>query len=56
MHKVRAWCEEYSRKAADFATCALIEQLGDPAMDAEMARVVEFHDKETRVGSNLELA
>jgi hypothetical protein len=56
MHNVRMWCEDYSRKAAGFATCALIEQLGDPAMDAEMARVVEFHDKATRVGSNLELA
>jgi len=56
MHQVRMWHEEYSRKAADFATCALVEQLGDPANDPQIARVVEFHDRMTRVGSNLRLA
>ena len=54
--KVKTWCAEYSRKAQGFATCELIEHLGNPAMDAEIARVVEFHDRATRVGSNLELA
>jgi len=56
IQKVRIWCEDYSRKAADFATCELIEHLGNTTMDAEIARVIEFHDKATRVGSNLKLA
>jgi len=56
VQKVKTWCDDYSRKAERFATCELIEHLGNPAMDAEMARVVEFHDQATRVGSNLKLA
>jgi hypothetical protein len=56
VQKVKTWCDDYSRKAESFATCELIEHLGNPAMDAEMSRVVEFHDKATRVGSNLALA
>jgi len=53
---VDAWRADYSRKAESFATCELIEHLGNTAMDDEMARLVEFHDKATRAGSKLELA
>jgi hypothetical protein len=56
MPRARMWYDEYARKTSDFATCALIEQLGGPSMDDEIARVVEFHDRATRVGSKLELA
>ncbi|MCP4213082.1 MAG: hypothetical protein GY765_00430 [bacterium] len=47
------WEQAYSQKANRFATCDLVKQLGSTAMDAETARVVDFHDRKTRVGSGL---
>lgn len=53
---VRNWCDSYRRKADRYATCALVNHLGSTNMDAEIARVVEYHDRLTKAGSGLELA
>jgi hypothetical protein len=54
--EMRDWIDNYSRLAEGYATCSLIDHLGSPHMDREVARVVEFHDATTKVRSDLELA
>jgi len=52
----RDWIDDYSSKADEYATCSLIEQFGSANMDAEIARVVKFHDAATKAQSGLALA
>ncbi len=53
---VQAWKEGYRSARRKHACCDLVEVLGRDASDARIARVVEFHDQETGVGSGLPLA
>jgi hypothetical protein len=52
----RRWLEDYRQRAEGYATCELVERAGSEAMDAEMAQIVDVHDRETRVGVGLQLA
>jgi hypothetical protein len=55
-NRVREWTERYARRAEKFATCNLIAHLGSSAMDPLVARVVEYHDDKSKIGSGLPLA
>lgn len=54
--EARNWIADYTEKAARYATCALIKQYGSDAMDDEISRIVQFHDKATGALSGLDLA
>ncbi|MCP4146496.1 MAG: hypothetical protein GY757_01985 [bacterium] len=54
--EAQRWLVDYATITHGFAICELVGHFGSTAMDAEMAHVVAFHDKETRVGSGLKLA
>ena len=51
--RFRDWEREYSEKAQSFASCHYVTQMGVDAVDQEIARVVEFHDKETKALSGM---
>ena len=53
---VQAWVAGYRAARRKYACCDLVEVLGHDASDVRIARVVEFHDRETGVGSGLPLA
>jgi hypothetical protein len=46
--RFRDWEREYSGRAEQFASCHYVTQMGVAAVDQKIARVVEFHDKETK--------
>ena len=50
------WVPTYEQGCRDWATCALIEQIGDAATHDNVKAVLELHDRMTRVGSGLGLA
>ena len=52
----RKWVAEYSKETEKYATCSFVEHLGSKAMDAEIDRVVKFHDTATKADSGLALA
>jgi hypothetical protein len=53
---MRDWERRYAEAANDYATCALVETLGQPLVHPEIVRWVELHDRHTRVASGLPLA
>ena len=53
---MRDWSAQYAKAADRFATCALVEQIGPKASDPDIVRIIEVHDKATKVGTSLELA
>ena len=54
--RAKQWEQEYARNSARFATCLLLEQIGRPGADPEIAHVVKVHDEMTKTGSGLALA
>lgn len=54
---VNQWLADYGGHSEGYATCELIEVIGaDTPADAEIARVVAFHDEATKADSGLPLA
>jgi hypothetical protein len=41
------WVRDYDRARADWAVCTLVEELGPPASDPTIARVLALHDRWT---------
>lgn len=55
--RFRRWEREYFEKSQSFASCHYVTRMGVDAVDSKIARVVEFHDKETKaLSGTLELA
>jgi hypothetical protein len=50
------WKEDYDARQAPYATCRFLAALGNPAVHADVARIVELHDGMTRAGEGLPLA
>ena len=50
------WVACYNQAAERYATCALIGQYGSQSMDADIQRVVDYHDQRTGVTTGLPLA
>lgn len=50
------WLAEYESAAGGFATCHLLETIGNSDIAPELRSVVEGHDTACRVGSGLKLA
>jgi hypothetical protein len=50
------WKKDYETRQARFATCRLLEALGNPFVHPEAERIVELHDFTTRAGEPLPLA
>jgi hypothetical protein len=53
---IREWEREYAAITQDWATCALLDVVGGPAVIAPIATLVARHDQTTRVDSGLPLA
>jgi hypothetical protein len=51
----RNWEQGYSAEIAAYATCRLVKTVGNE-VDPGFARLIEYHDRETRAGSSLPLA
>jgi len=49
------WQAEYSQAIERYATCRLIKTVGNE-VDPGFAKLIEYHDKETKVASSLPLA
>ncbi|MFM7592846.1 MAG: hypothetical protein ACKO85_13750, partial [Isosphaeraceae bacterium] len=43
-----AWITEYDQKAAAYAACRFIENLGNSQIDPDVAEVVSLHDQLSR--------
>ena len=54
--QARDWTKEYEQKSERYATCKFLKHLGQSGTDAEIDRVVGFHDEKTRAMSGLDLA
>lgn len=54
--RFKQWSARYQEKAAKYATCELVAELGERAVRADFAPVIQMHDRATRVGSGLPLA
>jgi hypothetical protein len=50
------WLEEYRTLGEQFATCGYVTRFGSDEGDSDVRTIVEFHDRKTKVGSELELA
>ena len=50
------WNQGYLAAAGQYATCKLLGQFGNPAMDPALEPLAAFHDEATRVSSGLRLA
>jgi len=42
------WIAQYEAQAANYAACAFVESLGSGNVDAKLAPLIEFHDRECR--------
>ena len=51
-----SWNQRYLNAAGQYATCKLLGQFGNPAVDPALEPLVAFHDDATRVSSGLPLA
>lgn len=51
-----AWVKEYHAKAADFASCRFLTELGDGVADAKARMVQKLHDRLSRADTELPLA
>lgn len=54
--KFQKWEAQYQSCSANWATCELLRQLGNPDVHPEVGPIVAFHDEASRVGTKLELA
>lgn len=54
--RMRTWLDEYRAKSEPFAVCRLVEEVGPKRVHADLARVLEVHDRATRATSDLPLA
>ncbi len=54
--RVRKWADAYAAKSDAYAVCNLVREHGRSAPHPEAARVIELHDRLTRLDSNLPLA
>lgn len=52
----RRWIEQYEAKAAGFAACAFVEEMGDGPIHEKARTVQALHDEMCRAGSALPLA
>ncbi len=50
------WKEDYETRQAQFATCRLMEAVGNPFVHPEVAPIVELHDFTTRSSESMPLA
>ena len=51
-----AWLREYEERSRPFATCRFVQAVGSRSVHAENVRLLQLHDRETRVGERLALA
>jgi hypothetical protein len=54
--RFQKWEAQYLRCAAEWATCALIRQIGNPGVHPEVQALLNLHDSATRADSKLQLA
>jgi hypothetical protein len=54
--RFQKWEAQYLACAAEWATCALIRQMGNPAVHPEVQALLNLHDETTRAAAKLELA
>jgi len=52
----RQWEKQYDAITAKYSTCRLIKQIGAPDVHPDIEPVLSYHDRVTRVESNLPLA
>ena len=51
-----SWEERYLDAAKDYATCKLLGQFGAEGIHPDLRELIEYHDRATRVDTNLPLA
>lgn len=56
MPERRAWIDSYERRAAGFAACRVMREVGAGGMDADAMRIVELHDAMCSARSDLPIA
>lgn len=54
--RMRRWRETYDAARERHAVCRFVEEVGPRRVHADMARVLELHDRATRAGDDLPLA
>jgi hypothetical protein len=54
--RFQKWEERYLSRAANWATCQFLRQIGNPAIHPEVQIVLKLHDPSTRAESQLQLA
>lgn len=54
--RFRDWQKRYDKASAKYATCTLVETVGNREFDPNLAPIIRLHDARTRVGSGLSLA
>jgi hypothetical protein len=54
--KFREWEAKYQASSANWATCELLRQIGNPTVHPEVQSVQKLHDDATRASSKLQLA
>lgn len=54
--RVQAWTSAYEAKSAKFSVCTLLREFGRAAPHPDAARVIEIHDRMTRLETDLQLA
>ncbi|MGA2255870.1 MAG: hypothetical protein ABSG53_14585 [Thermoguttaceae bacterium] len=56
LHWYEQWKEDYETRQAQFATCRLLDALGNPLVHPDAALIVELHDFTTRCNVAMPLA
>lgn len=56
LEQSRAWVERYEQIARDYASCRLVETVGDGAIDIRVEPIRRLHDEMCRATSSLKLA
>jgi len=54
--RFREWEAKYTARVAAYATCRSVANFGGGRMEPEFQELVEYHDRETKASSGLELA
>ncbi len=55
-NRFKKWQAKFDQLAASFATCELLQKIGNPDAHPEVQLILGVHDETTRAGSKLELA
>lgn len=55
-NQVRQWEAEYAKQCLSWATCSLVEVIGNQEVDPVAAAMVKVHDERTKVGTGMGLA